>query len=130
MSSATVPLPALLIFDGDCGFCTTAVTWATRLLPAMPNASPFQWTDLQLYGVTPAEATSRVWFAVGGKRYGGAAAVAAILRRQPVAGLRLLGWFGTVPPWSWLAEVGYRVVARYRHRLPGGTPACKMPAGV
>ena len=129
MSPATVPLTPLLIFDGDCGFCTTAVTWGTRLLPAMPDASPFQWTDLHRYGVTRVEATSRVWFVADGRRYGGAAAVAAILRRQPVAMLRLLGWFGTVPPWSWLAELGYRVVARYRHRLPGGTPACKMPAG-
>jgi predicted DCC family thiol-disulfide oxidoreductase YuxK len=26
-----------------------------------------------------------------------------------------------------LADAVYRVVARYRHRLPGGTPACRMP---
>jgi predicted DCC family thiol-disulfide oxidoreductase YuxK len=26
-----------------------------------------------------------------------------------------------------LADAVYRVVAHYRHRLPGGTPACRMP---
>jgi len=129
MAPATVPLSALLIFDGDCGFCTTAVTWGTRLLPAMPRASPFQWTDLEIYGVSHAEATRRVWFVAEGQRYGGAAAVAAILRRQPIAVLRFAGWLGSVPPWSWLSELGYALVARYRHRLPGGTPACKIPAG-
>ncbi len=30
------------------------------------------------------------------------------------------------PPVSWVAPLGYRLVARYRHRLPGGTPACKV----
>jgi predicted DCC family thiol-disulfide oxidoreductase YuxK len=130
MAPATDPFSALLIFDGDCGFCTTAVTWATRILPAMPHASPFQWTDLELYGVTPVEAAHRVWFVADGQRFGGAAAMAAILRRQPIAALRFCGWLGTVPPWSWIAALGYRVVARYRHKLPGGTPACKMPAGV
>ena len=129
MAPATVPLCPLLIFDGDCGFCTTAVTWATRLLPAMPHASPFQWTDLEMHGVTRAQAAHRVWFVADGQRFGGAAAVAAILRRQPIAALRFFGWLGTVPPWSWAAELGYRLVARYRRKLPGGTPACRMPAG-
>jgi hypothetical protein len=26
-----------------------------------------------------------------------------------------------------LAGVVYRLVAKYRHKLPGGTPACKLP---
>jgi predicted DCC family thiol-disulfide oxidoreductase YuxK len=32
-----------------------------------------------------------------------------------------------VPPISWLAALVYVVVAKNRHRLPGGTPACKLP---
>lgn len=119
----------VLIFDGDCGFCTSAVTWLSRTLPIMPAATPFQWSDLSQYGLNDADAAAKVWFVDGRHRYGGAAAVAAMLRRQPVALLRLLGWLGTVPPWSSLAEVAYRVVARYRYRLPGGTPACRMRPG-
>ena len=54
-------------------------------------------------------------------------AVSALLRSQPRFGLRLLGWLIATPPWSWLAAAGYDFVARFRHRLPGGTPACEMP---
>ena len=120
--------PATLIFDGDCGFCTTAVQWLRRSLPRAPTTVPFQWADLGRFGLTEEQARSRVWFVVGGQQYGGAAAVAAILRGQPNPGLRVLGWLGTVPPWSWAAEAGYRLVARYRYRLPGGTPACRLPS--
>jgi len=122
-------MSTVLIYDGDCGFCTTAVLWLDRVLPAMPPTSPYQWTDLPAYDLTVADGQARVWLALEGRLYGGAAAVAALLRHQPSPALRLLGWLGTVPPWSWLAEAGYRVVARYRYRLPGGTPACRVPAG-
>jgi predicted DCC family thiol-disulfide oxidoreductase YuxK len=30
------------------------------------------------------------------------------------------------PPMRPLAAVGYRIVARYRYRLPGATPACRV----
>ena len=118
--------PATLIFDGDCGFCTTAVLWLQRTLPHVPATAPFQWTDLAAFGLTEQQARSRVWFVAGSRRYGGGAAVAAVLRGQPVPALRVLGWLATVPPWSWAAEAGYSLVARYRYRLPGGTPACRM----
>ena len=118
----------VLIFDGDCAFCTSAVLWLGRVLPAMPPTSPYQWTDLAAYGLTDADGRARVWLVTPGRQYGGAAAVSAILRHQPSPALRTLGWLGTLPPMSWLAELAYRLVARYRHRLPGGTPACRMPA--
>ncbi|MGH9170291.1 MAG: hypothetical protein ACRD0Z_05400, partial [Acidimicrobiales bacterium] len=35
----------------------------------------------------------------------------------------------SVPPLRWLAAAVYPVVARVRHRLPGGTPACRVPVG-
>lgn len=129
MVSESVARTPVLIFDGDCAFCTTAVRWLDRVLPAMPASSPYQRTDLAAYGLTTADGQSRVWLVAGGRRYGGAAAVAALLRRQPAPALRMLGWLGTVPPWSWAAELSYRLIARYRHRLPGGTPACRLEGG-
>jgi hypothetical protein len=42
------------------------------------------------------------------------------------------GWTATagrvllVPPFRWIAAVGYPLVSRWRHRLPGGTPACEV----
>jgi predicted DCC family thiol-disulfide oxidoreductase YuxK len=93
----------------------------------MPETAPYQWTDLTVYGLSLDDAQSRVWLAEGGRLYGGGAAVAALLRHQPAAWLRFLGWLGSAWPWSIVAEAAYRIVARYRYRLPGGTPACRMP---
>jgi hypothetical protein len=31
-----------------------------------------------------------------------------------------------LPPFRWIAAATYPLVARWRHRLPGGTPACRM----
>jgi len=127
MSNSLAERPATLIFDGDCGFCTTAVRWLERTMPRVPATVPFQWAELAEYGLSEEEARSRVWFVGGGRRYGGAGAVAALLRGQPIPSVRALGWLATVPPWSWAARAGYALVARYRYRLPGGTPACRMP---
>lgn len=94
----------------------------------MPETAPYQWTDLSVYGLSLGDARARVWLVHHGRRYGGAAAVAALLRHQPSAPLRFVGWLGTLWPLSWFAEAAYRVVARFRYRLPGGTPACRVPS--
>ncbi len=39
---------------------------------------------------------------------------------------RPAGWLVLAPPVSWLAARVYRVVVKYRYRLPGGTPACRV----
>ncbi|WP_233279404.1 thiol-disulfide oxidoreductase DCC family protein, partial [Microterricola pindariensis] len=118
--------PALLVFDGDCGFCTSTVGWLRRWLPAMPDASPYQWTELAEYGLSEADAAAKVWLVVGGRRLGGHAAVAGLLTHQPAAALRLLGHLMMIPPISWAAAAAYALVARYRFALPGGTPACRV----
>jgi predicted DCC family thiol-disulfide oxidoreductase YuxK len=124
-ASGASELP-LLVFDGDCGFCTTSVGVIERLLPVMPTAVPYQWADLDDLGLTEQEASERVWLVTDDHQYGGHLAVAALFRFQPVAAFRFFGWLGTVPPWSWLAAAAYALIARNRHRLPGGTPACRM----
>ena len=126
MASASETPSALLIFDGDCGFCTSSVAWLRGVLPAMPEASPYQWTDLPKYGLSEADAASRVWLVADGRRHGGHRAVAALLTHQPSALLRFAGHLMLLPPLSWLAAAGYALVARYRFALPGGTPACRV----
>jgi predicted DCC family thiol-disulfide oxidoreductase YuxK len=39
---------------------------------------------------------------------------------------RLAGRVILAPPASWVAPALYRLVARYRYALPGGTPACRL----
>ena len=126
-SSALKRSQATLVFDGDCGFCTTSVNWLERTLPAFPPAIPFQWADLEALGVTEAEARDRVWLVTDTARFGGHLAVSALLRHQPAAGWRFLGWLIAAPGFSLIAAGVYALVARYRYRLPGGTPACRVP---
>lgn len=124
---------SVLVFDGDCGFCTTAVRWLERTLPAAPPTIPFQWADLDDLGLTTDEAAERVWLiATDGEgslhQYGGYLAVSVILRHQPALGWRFLGVLMDTVPFSFAADLGYRLVARYRYFLPGGTPACRVGA--
>lgn len=122
----TRPEP-LFVFDGDCAFCTT---WTRRLearLPRFPEAQPWQWLDVDALGLTHDDVTHYAWVLAGGRRFRGHAAFAALLRMQPSPGLRFAGHLLVTPPFSWAAAVGYAVIARFRHRLPGGTPACAMP---
>ncbi len=115
----------VLIFDGDCSFCSSCVDWLEANLPSMPQAVPFQWADLEGYGLSLEEAQSKVWLITPERHYGGGAAVSAILRHQPEPAYRFLGWIFQAPPLSWLAEGAYWVVSRLRHVLPGGTPTCR-----
>lgn len=143
MAAVTSPLPRrsswvrhdgtmrtrpVLIFDGDCGFCTTSVGVVRRLVRPRCEVVPWQHADLASLAVTEERARYEVlWVTPTGRVYGGAQAVAKILLSAggawPVAGAVL-----TLPPVRWAAHGVYRLVARHRRRLPGGTPACAVPA--
>lgn len=126
---------ATLVFDGDCGFCTSTVQWLERTLPAPPKCVPFQWARLEELGLSREEAAERVWLvttdnstAEGSSllhQYGGYLAVSVILRHQPHLGWRFLGVLIDTPPFSLAAGICYSLAARFRYLLPGGTPACK-----
>jgi predicted DCC family thiol-disulfide oxidoreductase YuxK len=120
----------LLVFDGDCAFCTTWVNRGKSILPVFPASEPWQWLELDDYGLTRHDVTHYVWYLAGERRFRGHAAVAAVLRTQPTFGWRFLGNLLVTPPFSWAAAVGYAFIARFRHRLPGGTPVCAMPRPV
>ncbi|MCD0448973.1 DUF393 domain-containing protein [Actinocorallia sp. API 0066] len=117
----------VLIYDGDCGFCSTCVRFAERRVRPDADIAPFQGRDLAALGVTAERAAHEVlWVRRDGRVLGGARAVAAALRAgRP--GWRPLGVLLAVPPLSWAAHAAYRLVARYRYRLPGGTAACALP---
>ena len=120
-----------LVFDGDCAFCTSSVHWAERWCRPAVRFVPWQSLDLEAHGLTQEAVTSAVqWLPARSSQRpvrSGAAAVARTLLRsrwpfRPVGALML------VPPFSWLAAGVYRLVARNRYRMPGGTPACAVGA--
>ena len=116
-----------LVYDGDCGFCTTSARWIERRLPDAVEVVPWQFLDdLPAAGLTRADVTTAAWWiAPDGTRLGGHLAIGAALRATggmwSLAGSAILA-----PPLRWFGGPVYALVARYRHRLPGGTAACRI----
>jgi predicted DCC family thiol-disulfide oxidoreductase YuxK len=71
-------------------------------------------------------ATAAYWIDSAGGLHRGALAISEALRAAGGA-WGMIGWLSSRPPLSWLARGVYSVVARNRHRLPGSTPACRLP---
>lgn len=118
----------VLVYDGDCAFCTSAVRFAERWLRPRCTATPWQFADLARLGVTPRRAEREVlWVTPAGAVHGGAQAVAKLLLSAS-GGWPLVGALLTLPPVRWMAHGLYRLIARNRHRLPGGTAACALPS--
>lgn len=116
-----------LIFDGDCGFCTTAANFIVKHSKTKIDAVPWQLTDLIQFSLTEAQVADQVYLAIDEESFAGHEAFAMIFRVQPNALVRLMGKIMMSKYLRWLAAPTYRLVAKYRHKLPGGTPACKLP---
>lgn len=122
----TTPVLPLIVFDGDCGFCTRSIEWGRRRIRRMSTAVPFQRADLDALGLDAATCRTAVQYVgADGRITAGERAVASLLRDA--------GW-----PWSPLgrllalpgvravAGLVYRWVARNRYRLPGASDSCAL----
>ena len=117
----------ILIYDGDCGFCTSAAIRISDRWRVPAKAT--SWQDLggdglAELGLSPADGQKAAWWVDSdGRLFEGHLAVAKSL-------IAAQGWRGAVgkviliPPVGGVAALGYRVVVRNRHRLPGSTKAC------
>ena len=76
----------VIIYDGECGFCKECVRWVEK--KTVITALPFQSADLARYGVTYERCSKEVVVVINGKVFGGADAVAKLLR---VSGHKNLG---------------------------------------
>ena len=117
----------LLVYDGDCGFCTRTARWLARRVPAGVEVRPWQALDLGALGLSETQVRDAAyWITPRGKQHRGEAAIAEALR---VAGepWRSAGDLILMPGVRRLAARVYDVIARNRHRLPGGTDACELP---
>jgi predicted DCC family thiol-disulfide oxidoreductase YuxK len=119
-----VRVTGTLLFDGDCGFCTTSARLLGRVAPGA-TVVPWQQANLATLGVRADEAAASVqWVAPDGQVSAGAEAMARLLL-DAGRGWAWLGRVMLLPGVRRLAQLGYRIVAANRHRLPGGTPACR-----
>jgi predicted DCC family thiol-disulfide oxidoreductase YuxK len=109
-----VTAPALLLWDGDCGFCRRSVQWAERRdVTHAFQAVPYQQAPSP--PMTPAlrEACARAVHLVtpAGDVLRAGRACLWVLER---IGFPRLARVLAVPPLVWFVEVGYWLVARNR----------------
>jgi len=124
-------MSGLLVYDGGCGMCTSAATFAARRLRPSGGYSvaAYQDADLDALGLTEQECAESVRFVdAGGRRYAAQDAVARTLIASRWWA-RPLGAAILVPGIHAVAGVVYHWVSRHRDRMPGGTPACRLPEG-
>lgn len=114
----------VLVFDGDCAFCTSCARLLERIGPEA-DVVAWQVADLDELGITAAQAAEAVrWVGADGTVRSGHEALAAALGTATGPVWRTFGRVLVLPGVSPLAAAGYRLIARNRHRLPGGTAAC------
>ena len=118
---------AVLVFDGDCGFCTSCARFLERIRPDA-EIVPWQLADLDELGITAEQAGEAVrWVEPDGSVRSGHEAIGAVL----IAAGSIWGLLGRMllaPGLSWFAARLYRLVAGNRYRMPGGPPACARPS--
>ena len=118
----------LLIYDGDCSFCRSSARWITAHWHGPQRAVAWQHlsTDrLERLGLTLTDVRRAAWWV--DPQSGNSRGHHAIARALQAADgwPSIVGQILLVPPFRWLAAGAYPLLARWRHRLPGGTPACR-----
>lgn len=115
---------SVLIYDGDCAFCNRSLQFGLRNLRWFPRYRPFQELTENEYGRPRSDFEKSIWIIGDARQLPGHKAAAWILLQQTNPMHRALGaliYFGG--PMSALA---YRLIAKNRHRMPGGTAACEI----
>ena len=115
----------VFIYDADCGFCTTSAGWLAKKDSFELRAWQFV-EDLSAIGLNYDMVTTAAHWVVDGKvvASGSNAIAMALISR---GGLwRILGNIISFPFIRPAAGFVYRKVAVNRHKMPGGTAACKL----
>ena len=120
----------IMLFDGDCGFCTTVANWWQQHLASGQNgvAIAFQQVpDLSKYAVTAEEAAQALHVVTPDGVFVGGEAVIMAFEALKVP-WNIIGKLGKNPIGRTIANWIYPFVARHRHQLPGATASCEIPA--
>lgn len=127
----------LVVFDGHCGLCTGSVRWLMRR--DLRDRLRFAALDstkvaglLARHSLSGLELTTGTVLVV---RDAGGSAESVLLRSDAVVELlrelpRPWPWAGTALRWipGPMRDLGYRLVARWRHRIWGRLESCPLPA--
>lgn len=118
--------PGVLIFDQDCGFCSRYASWAARRMRA-DRVAGFQSSPdlLRDHALSSSDCLDASWWVSDSERLRGHEAIAQSLVRIGGAH-RVLGCILLLPVVSYLASLGYRLVAENRQLMPGAGDACDI----
>jgi len=100
-----------VIYDGQCEFCQQSVTWIQRKL--VITALPFQTSELAPFNLTKEQCAKQVYVISEGITYGGAAAIAILLKRR---GNRIQS--GLITASGPMGRAAYRWIAGHRNSWP------------
>ena len=106
----------LILWDGACGLCFESILWLKRRDRDHFLASPFQLAPQPPITPELAEACEEAVHIIqpnGEVLKAGRAVLFALATLGYSKSSRILG----TPPFIWLVEIGYRLVAQNRHRL-------------
>ena len=117
----------LLIYDGDCGFCSRTAAWIRRRLPRgyqvqasqrIENLDSFKLNRRQVH-------EAAYWIDPDGRHH---RAHLAIVRALESSGglMGSVARLGRVWPFEPLVAWLYDVIARNRHRFPGAADHCRI----
>jgi len=123
---ATVVFMGTLIYDADCGFCTTSAMWLAKRDTFEPQAWQFV-DDLAALGLDVEMVTTAAQWVEGGvlTASGSDAIGKAMISRGGFAAP--LGHIVLNFPIRPIARQVYKRIAKNRHLMPGGSAACKIP---
>jgi hypothetical protein len=92
-------------------FCQQSVTWIARKL--VITALPYQTSDLTPFKLTQEQCAKQVYVISAGMTYGGATAIAFLLKRR---GNRIQS--GLITAAGPVGRAGYRWIASHRNSIP------------
>ena len=117
----------LLIYDGDCGFCSRTAAWIRRRLPRGYEVQASQRIEhLDAFRLSRrAVHEAAYWIDPDGRQH---RAHLAIVRALEESGgiLGFLATLGRVWPFELVAERLYFLIARNRHLFPGASDHCRV----
>ena len=115
-----------LIWDGDCAFCARCVGFIERRVKTEAKIVAHQKADLLQLGLTTEQCNAALqWVFRDSTTRSGSRAVAALLRSSKF-GWAILGVAIDLPVVRLISSAIYKLIAKNRQHLPGGTAACAL----
>lgn len=115
-----------MIYDGDCGFCSSTIRFLEKTNEKGPPFSPYQNSDLESYFLSAKICVEAIQYVDKfGNISSGALAFADYFKDSPFP-WKAIGYVLHLPGVKFISDVVYRWVAKNRYFFPGGSHNCGL----